>query len=180
MVAVYPTVRDSPSLDKFVAQSPEALKAFIGFGGAIDYTSAAGYLGGELFSFMVPLLLLLAAIGAGARAIAGEEEVGTLELLLSCPISRRRLVLEKLAALVVETTALGVVLLVSLWVGARLDGHLARAPRGGDRERRLPRARVRRARPPRRCRHRAARAAPSPSSQPSPSPRSSSPRSRRS
>ena len=119
MVAVYPTVRDNPALNKFVEQYPDTLKAFIGFGGPVDYTSAAGYLGSELFSFMVPLLLLLAAIGAGARAVAGEEEAGTLELLLSCPVSRRRLVLEKLAALVVETVALGVVLVASLWVGAR-------------------------------------------------------------
>ena len=40
---------------------------------------------------MVPLLLLIAAIGAGAGAIAGEEERGTLDLLLSLPVSRRRL-----------------------------------------------------------------------------------------
>ena len=52
---------------------------------------------------MVPLLLLIAAIGAGARATAGEEERGTLDLLLANPISRRRLVLEKLAALAAET-----------------------------------------------------------------------------
>ena len=37
------------------------------FGGNLDYMSGAGYLGSELFSFMVPLLLLIAAIGAGAR-----------------------------------------------------------------------------------------------------------------
>ena len=47
---------------------------------------------------MVPLLLMIAAIGAGAGAIAGEEERGTLELLLANPLSRRRLVLEKTAA----------------------------------------------------------------------------------
>ena len=119
MVAVYPTVRDNPALDRLVQQYPEALKAFVGFGGEFDYASGAGYLGSELFSFMVPLLLLLAAIGAGARAVAGEEEAGTLELLLSCPVSRRRLVLEKLGALAVEVAGLGAVLLLSLWIGAR-------------------------------------------------------------
>ena len=118
MVAVYPTVRDNPALNRLVEQYPEALRAFIGFGGEVDYLSAAGYLGSELFSFMVPLLLLVAAIGAGARAVAGEEEEGTLELVLSCPLSRRRLVLEKLAALVLEVALLGAVLLASLWIGA--------------------------------------------------------------
>ena len=89
-----------PALDKLVDEYPEALKAFIGFGGGIDYATGAGYLGIELFSFMVPLLLLVAAIGAGARAIAGEEERGTMDLLLSNPIGRSRVVLEKGAAIV--------------------------------------------------------------------------------
>jgi ABC-2 type transport system permease protein len=120
MVSVYPTVRANPALNRLVQQYPDALKAFIGFGGEVDYLSPAGYLGSELFSFMVPLLLLVAAIGAGARAVAGEEEAGTLELLLSCPVSRRRVVLDKLAALAVELVGLGAVLLVSLWVGARV------------------------------------------------------------
>ena len=119
LVAVYPTVRDNPVLNRLVEQYPEALRAFLGFGGEIDYVSAAGYLGIELFSFMVPLLLLIAAIGAGARGVAGEEEGGTLELVLACPVSRRRFVLEKLAALVVEVALLGAVLLAALWIGAK-------------------------------------------------------------
>ncbi len=99
MVAVYPSVRDNPELNKMVDDYPDAFKAFFGLGENVDYTSAVGYLNSELFSFMVPLLLLIAAIGAGARATAGEEERGTLDLLLANPISRRRLVLDKLAAL---------------------------------------------------------------------------------
>ena len=57
MIAVYPTIRDNPDLNKLVENYPEALKAFIAFGGDLDYTSGAGYLGSELFAFMVPLLL---------------------------------------------------------------------------------------------------------------------------
>jgi len=119
LVAVYPTVRDNADLTKLVEQYPEALKALLSFGGGIDYTSGAGYLGSELFSFMVPLLFLVAAIGAGARAIAGEEEKGTLDLLLANPVSRRRVVLEKLGALVFELLALGLV----LWVGLVIGSH---------------------------------------------------------
>jgi ABC-2 type transport system permease protein len=117
MIAVYPTVRDNPDLNKLVEDYPEALKAFIAFGGDVDYVSGAGYLGSELFAFMVPLLLLIAAIGAGARAIAGEEERGTLDLLLANPLSRRRLVIEKLAALAVEVLALALVLFAALLIG---------------------------------------------------------------
>ena len=133
MIAVYPTVRDNPDLNKMVQDYPEALKAFIAFGGDVDYVSGDGYLGSELFAFMVPLLLLIAAIGAGARAIAGEEEGGTLDLLLANPLSRRRLVIEKLAALAIEVAALALVLFVALLVGVEAVGmnvaiaHLAAA-----------------------------------------------------
>lgn len=133
MIAVYPTVRDNPDLNEMVKDYPEALKAFIAFGGDVDYVSGAGYLGSELFAFMVPLLLLIAAIGAGARAIAGEEERGTLDLLLANPLSRRRLVLDKLAAVAVEVVLLSVVLVAALAVGVALVGmnvstaHLAAA-----------------------------------------------------
>jgi ABC-2 type transport system permease protein len=117
IVSVYPTVRSNPSLNKLAEDYPEALKAFLGFGGQVDYASAAGYLGIELFSLMVPLLLLVAAIGTGAGSIAGEEERGTLELLLANPVSRTRVVLEKSAALVIEIGGLGVVLWLALWIG---------------------------------------------------------------
>jgi len=128
MSAVYPTVRDNPELNRMVSEYPEALKAFVSFGGNLDYVSGAGYLGSELFSLTIPLLLLVAAIGAGARAIAGEEERGTLELLLANPLSRRRLILEKLAALAVELVVLGLVLWLALLAGvAAFDMHVSAA-----------------------------------------------------
>jgi ABC-2 type transport system permease protein len=133
IVSVYPTVHSNPGLNKLAHDYPEALQAFIAFGGAVDYSTAAGYLGIELFSLMVPLLLLVAAIGTGAGTIAGEEERGTLELLLANPVSRTRVVLEKTVALLIELGGLGVVLWLALWVGALAAdieisaGHLAAA-----------------------------------------------------
>jgi ABC-2 type transport system permease protein len=119
MVSVYPTVRDNPSLNKLVQDYPEALKAFIAFGGSLDYVTGAGYLGSELFSFMIPLLFLVAAIGNGAGSLAGEEERGTLELLLAHPVSRTHVAAQKLAAMVAEIAGLGLVLWLSLWLGSR-------------------------------------------------------------
>ena len=122
IVAVYPSIRDNPQLNRLAEDYPEALKAVIAFGDQVDYVSPAGYLGSELFSLTVPLLLIVAAVGAGARAIAGEEEKGTLELLLANPLSRRRLALEKLAALAAELLALGAVLWLALAVAVRAAG----------------------------------------------------------
>ena len=115
----WPTVKDNPELDRFLRGLPEAVRALTG---RSSLTSPAGYLNAELFALMVPLLLLVTAIGMGARAIAGEEERGTLELLLSAPISRRRVLLEKVAAGVLMLAVLGVVLFAALAVGAQLAG----------------------------------------------------------
>lgn len=136
IAAVYPTIRDNDEMKQLIDQYPEALKAFFAFGGQFDFTSAAGYLGGELFSFMIPLLFLVAAVGNGASSIAGEEDRGTLDLLLAMPLPRWRVALEKLAAMVLEVAALGAVLWLALWLGAQafsmeISGwHLASATTG--------------------------------------------------
>ena len=118
--AVYPTMRGNPDFKKLSDSYPEAVKSFFGFGGQFDITSGAGFLGIEAFSMLVPLILIFCTVGAGAGAIAGEEERGTLDLLLSLPLSRSRCLLEKLAALVVETLALGLVLWLTLVIAVPL------------------------------------------------------------
>jgi len=69
MVAVYPSVRDNPGLNKLVEDYPEALKAFIAFGGELDYTSGAGCdpLRHGLDAWHV---LVLAGIAAAAMLVA--------------------------------------------------------------------------------------------------------------
>ena len=43
----------------------------------------------ELFSFMLPLLMIVLAIGSGARTLGGEEDAGRLELVFAYPVSRQ-------------------------------------------------------------------------------------------
>jgi ABC-2 type transport system permease protein len=136
-VSVYPTVRDDSGFADLTENYPEVLQDLFGFGAEqFDYTSPAGYLGIELFSLVVPLLLIIAAVAAGAGAIAGEEDRGTLELLLSMPVGRRRVTGEKLMAMALEVVGLGLVLLISLWIGVRVIDmgvsfeHLAAAAAG--------------------------------------------------
>ena len=115
IAAYWPSVRDSPELQAFARDLPEALRALVGGG---DYGTAAGYLNAELFSFIVPLLFLIVAIGLGARAVAAEEERGTIDLLMAMPLTRRRMLLEKVAAGVVVLLALGAVLFGATVLGA--------------------------------------------------------------
>ena len=113
IVAMYPTVRTG-NYQRVLEQSPEALLRAFGMDRGIDIVSGAGYLGGYLFGFMLPMLLLVFAIGAGASAVAGEEDRGTLELLVANPISRTRVLAEKFAALTVLAVLLGLVALAGV------------------------------------------------------------------
>ena len=105
--AFYPSVRNSAgALQKYLENLPDALKSLLGG----DYTTPAGYIRAETFSILGPILFLVFAIGAGARAIAGEEEGRTLDLLLSTPIRRRQVLTDKWIALALTTFGLAVVL----------------------------------------------------------------------
>jgi len=102
LAAIFPSIEGSPEFDQLVANYPDVLKELFGLGEGGGITTGAGYLDVELFSFMLPLLVLVLAIGSGARTFAGEEDAGRLELVLSYPILRSRAVLAKGVAVAVE------------------------------------------------------------------------------
>jgi ABC-2 type transport system permease protein len=91
----YPAIRvGGAGIQKLLDSMPAAFRnAFLGSGG--NYLSPSGYLGTELFSLLAPVLLLVMGILAGGRALAAEESNGTIDLLLSTPIRRRTLAVEK-------------------------------------------------------------------------------------
>ncbi|MDP2919740.1 MAG: ABC transporter permease subunit [Dehalococcoidia bacterium] len=115
----YPTVRDMPQLSDFFQQSgqKDVFEAFLG-GQLPDFSTPTGYLNVELYSLMLPLLMLVFAIGFGSGAIAGEEEKGTLDFLLANPIPRWQVVAEKFGVMVTALLVLSFVFLVGLVIGA--------------------------------------------------------------
>jgi ABC-2 type transport system permease protein len=112
MALFYPTISNMQSINQYLQELPEGMMEMFG-GGIMDYTSPVGYFSTELYSFMLPLLLLVFGIGFGAAAIAGEEEKGTLDFLLANPVPRWRVVIEKFGVMVVSMILLGFV----FWVG---------------------------------------------------------------
>jgi ABC-2 type transport system permease protein len=113
-VAFYPSVRDNPTFDQLFEDLPDAVRALVGAQEGIPLTSPPGYLHGRLFSIMVPVLLVTFGVGHGARALGGSEADGTLELLLSNPVTRRRVLIERYAAVVLLMGAVTIALAVSL------------------------------------------------------------------
>jgi ABC-2 type transport system permease protein len=117
VTSLWPTVRqNAPQFNEFLDNAPDALRAFAG-GVRVDFTTGPGYLNSQVFTFMVPLLFVIFATRLGARATAGEEQAGTMDLLLSTPVPRMRVVGHKFLAMVVATAALGAVLWAAFAVG---------------------------------------------------------------
>jgi ABC-2 type transport system permease protein len=111
--AFYPSIRENAaSFQRLLHSLPEGLRKAFGE----DFASPAGYLQARLFSIFAPVLFLIFAIGAGSRAIAGEEEHKTLDLLLSTPVPRRRVLLDKAFAMLAATVGLGLVLALAITV----------------------------------------------------------------
>lgn len=104
--ALWPSVRDMPDLDEFLAGYPDAMKNLFNLDAM---ASGTGFLNVELFSLVLPALFLVFGISRGARMVAGEEEAGTLEVLLVTPLSTTRLLLEKAAGLLAGILVLGAV-----------------------------------------------------------------------
>lgn len=116
----WPTLRDqAEDMQKLLDSYPEAFKAFFN---ADDLTTAEGFLRGELFSAMLPIMFLVYAIGRGADLIAGEEERGALDVLVVQPLTRRRIVLEKSLALTIGLGILALGLFLALAVGSLTFG----------------------------------------------------------
>ena len=118
LIAIFPTFRGTDDFNRLVEAYPENLKALFGFTELMDITSAVGFLNAELFAFMAPLLFVIHGVVLGSGAIAGEEGRGTLEILLTEPIARGKLVAQKFAAMITATAVLALVLWIVLVIGS--------------------------------------------------------------
>jgi ABC-2 type transport system permease protein len=118
-IAFYPSVRDSAGLSDYSKDLPEAMRALFA-GGETNLISATGYLNSQVFALMAPLVLLIFSIGAGAASVAGEEERGTLDMLLAQPLRRRDFVLQRFGALLALVLVLSAGLLATVAVGSSI------------------------------------------------------------
>lgn len=104
--ALWPSVRDMPDLDQLLSGYPEGMKEVFSLD-AMD--TGVGFLNAELYTLLLPALFIGFGVARGARLVAGEEEAGTLEILLVTPVSTTGLYLAKALGLLVSMLALGCV-----------------------------------------------------------------------
>lgn len=95
-MSIYPSIsKNKTALQGFLDSYPEAIRKIFRMQ---DYTSGPGFLSTELYSMMVPLVLIAVGATWGASATAEEEDEGTADILLTLPISRTRILVSKMTA----------------------------------------------------------------------------------
>jgi len=119
---IWPSVKGNTQWQDLFNTLPESYRALFSVSGQIDLSTPAGYLGLELLSVVGPAMIAMYAVTAGASAIAGDEQSGTLEWTLSGPVSRTRLLAERTLALAAGVTVQMVAMTLGLWLFSSLAG----------------------------------------------------------
>ena len=103
-LAFWPSLEDSEALDSF-GDMEALLEAF----GAQNIATPAGYVDGQVYALLVPLLLSAMAITIVSALTAGDEAAGRLELVHALPIGRRSVWLGRWVASMLMLLAVAVV-----------------------------------------------------------------------
>lgn len=108
--AFYPSL--SASTEVLADGGSEAMSTLLGLSAGIDPGSPLGYLWIGLYANILPWTLMALGVALGSAAIAGDEDTGQLEYLLSGPVTRTVVALGRFAAAI--TVLLGVSVLAGL------------------------------------------------------------------
>jgi len=116
MTIFYPSLHDSGSgLVELAAKLPPAFAGLIG--NLADMTMLNTYLGSQLFDIRMPLLIGILSILLGVSLSVGDEEKGGIRTVSALPISRRSILLQKWAAVVVIVVLAQAFTLVGILIG---------------------------------------------------------------
>ncbi len=114
LLTVYPSLENlgGDQVTELIQAYPKEILAIFGITDPASVLEGPGFISSRIHGSIGLVALLVLGIGFGARAVAGEERRGTLDLLLAEPVERTRVVVEQAVALVTVVTlvvSLGVV-----------------------------------------------------------------------
>lgn len=115
--SLWPSLQDA--LADMTEVMPEAILVAFAAG---DMGSAEGWVNAEMLSFTAPVAVLVVGALSGARATAGEEQDGTMGLLLSAPVGRGRVLLAKATATAAHVAGVCAAVVVGMWLGSLVGG----------------------------------------------------------
>jgi ABC-2 type transport system permease protein len=99
-ISLYPTFsKQSGEYEKLLSQFPKEMWQIFGISeGKFIITNLESFISVEMFSIFWPVVAIIIIVNLGTAMIGGEEDKGTLILLLSLPVTRIRLFLGKYLA----------------------------------------------------------------------------------
>lgn len=112
-VAFFPSLQEETFSDVFESV-PEAMLAAFGIQDIAALSTGVGYVNSQLYDGFGTILVAAWAVAIGATTLASEEDSKTMDMLMSLPLTRPRVVLEKWIAMVVLMIALCGVIFVAL------------------------------------------------------------------
>lgn len=136
--AFYPSL--SSSTGESLDDSSGAMSSLMGLSPGIDPSTPLGFLWIGLYANIVPWMLMALGIALGTAAIAGDEDTGTLEYMLSRPVTRSTIAFSRFAAaftillIVAALSALSLIVSIPLFelgdsvTVTALDGSTSTAP----------------------------------------------------
>lgn len=110
----FPSLSSNQQLENFMGSLPPGFMAF--FGNVQAVGTIEGYMTYTLLIYL-PLVLCIYSIGAGIGMVTSEVEKGTMEFLVSHPLPRPRILLEKYLALTVAVLAVGLQIGLCMVIG---------------------------------------------------------------
>lgn len=114
LASFFPAMRADGSLDALVASMPPAFEGLIG--DLADLKTFDRYIASQLYDIRVPIIAGIMAIILGLGISTREEEDGELRTMLSLPISRGSLLLQKWLAMLVIMAVVGAGLVLGVHV----------------------------------------------------------------
>lgn len=109
-VAFYPSFSDAAGIDALMEEIPQPLvDAF----GLRDFGTPAGFLKGNLYAVLVPLMLAIAGVLLMNGQTATDEDSGRMEPYLAQPVSRAAVFLGRVAGVTVWLLVIGLLMLAA-------------------------------------------------------------------
>ena len=119
--ALFPILRDNQAFNDVMDRVPPEM--FSAFGTDLaTFLTAAGFLSAEFFALFAPLLILIFVISAMVAETATEERDGLMDMVLSNPVSRRRVFLEKAGGVAAAALLMVAVITAALLVANPVFG----------------------------------------------------------
>jgi ABC-2 type transport system permease protein len=119
LMAFWPVIESEADLmQQYMDALPEEMLAILG--GTSNITTPEGYLNIELMGFIAPIVFMIYSIHLAASFIGGEEEKGTLEIILSLPIARYRFIAGKYISFVIILLIFAIMFGIVLMIGSNL------------------------------------------------------------